>query len=324
VPDPASTDPTRDPLLDTSAFLPAPLGKSEPHRLTEAFFGPEGLRAGWGFALYLALVVALGMAARFLMRPMMHRLKGSVWQSLAQEVAVTLCAILPAVVTSRIEKRPFGAYGLPGRGAFRTMFGLGAIWGFVALSLLLVALRSSNAFYFGNISVHGLRAIKFALFWALMFILVAFFEEFLFRGYSLYTLRRGIGFWPAALLLSALFGWVHLGNQGESWRGALAAGLIGLFFCFTLLRTGNLWFAVGLHASWDWAESYFYGVPDSGTMVQGHLLNPSFHGAAWLTGGTVGPEGSVLVFVVIAAMFVAVHLTFPGDTAEADAALPVR
>ena len=42
------------------------------------------------------------------------------------------------------------------------------------------------------------------------------------------------------------------------------------------------------------------GFRDSGTMVQGHLLNPSFHGAAWLTGGTVGPEGSVLVFVVIA------------------------
>ena len=120
------------------------------------------------------------------------------------------------------------------------MFGLGAIWGFVALSLLLVALRGSNAFYFGNIGVHGLRAIKFALFWALMFILVAFFEEFLFRGYSLYTLRRGIGFWPAALLLSALFGWVHLGNQGESWRGASAAGLIGLFFCFTLFQHGKL------------------------------------------------------------------------------------
>ena len=118
------------------------------------------------------------------------------------------------------------------------------------------------------------------------------------------------------MALSALFGGLHLGNKGESWRGALAAGLIGLFFCFTLRRTGNLWFAVGLHASWDWAESYFYGVPDSGTMVQGHLLNPSFHGPAWLTGGTVGPEGSVLVFVVIAALFAAFHFTHPLPEAE--------
>jgi hypothetical protein len=114
------------------------------------------------------------------------------------------------------------------------------------------------------------------------------------------------------VLLSLGFGYVHLSNPGESWRGALSAGLIGLFFCFTLLRTGNLWFAVGLHASWDWAESFFYGVPDSGLNIPGHLLSPSFQGPAWLTGGTVGPEGSVLVFVVIAVLFAAFHVTHPG------------
>ena len=86
---------------------------------------------------------------------------------------------------------------------------------------------------------------------------------------------------------------------------------IGLFFCFTVRRTGTLWFAIGLHASWDWAQSYVYGVADSGMMAQGHLLNPSFQGPAWLTGGSVGPEGSVLVFVVIGLLFAVFHLTHP-------------
>ena len=307
------TDPATDPqpLLPTTSDLPAPLAKPEPHWLTELFFGPEGLRSGWGFALYLALVVAMVMAARFLMHPMMHRLKGTVWQFLAQELIFVTCAVLPAVVMSWIEKRPFGSYGLPARGAFGKKFAWGVVWGFVALSLLLVTLRGSNAFYFGSVGVHGIQAVKFGMFWGLVFLLVGFFEEFLFRGYSLFTLSRGMGFWPTALLLSGIFGYVHLGNQGESWRGALAAGLIGLFFCFTVLRTGNLWFAVGLHTSWDWAESYFYGVPDSGMLVQGHLLNPSFHGPAWLTGGTVGPEGSVLVFMVIGILFAVFHVTHP-------------
>jgi membrane protease YdiL (CAAX protease family) len=89
--------------------------------------------------------------------------------------------------------------------------------------------------------------------------------------------------------------------------------LIGLFFCFTLRRTGSLWFAVGMHASWDWGESYLYSVPDSGGMVPGHLLNSSFHGPRWLTGGSVGPEGSVLVFVVIAAAWVVFDLIYPAD-----------
>src|SRR5262249_24387501 len=82
-------------------------------------------------------------------------------------------------------------------------------------------------------------------------------------------------------------------------------------FCLTLYRTGNLWFAVGFHAAFDWGESYLYSVPDSGTTVTGHLLNSSFHGSRWITGGTVGPEGSLFVFVMIALTWVAFAWAYP-------------
>ncbi len=311
------TDP--QPQLEVSPdSAPQPqslLVSPEPHWFSTLFFGPEGLRSGWGLALYLVLFRLLIMGAQVLLRPAMHRLTGTLWKDLAQYLAITTCVILPAVVMSRIEKRPFGLYGLPARGAFGKGFLWGVVWGFAALSLLLVTLRGFHAFYFGAAGLHGERALKFALFWGIYFLLVGFVEEFLLRGYTLFTLSRGITFWPAAFVLSTLFGAGHLQNPGENWRGVLAAGLIGLFFCFTVQRTGNLWFAVGLHASWDWAESYFYGVPDSGTMVQGHYLTPSFQGPAWLTGGSVGPEGSVLVFVVIAILFVAFHVTHPARLA---------
>jgi hypothetical protein len=42
----------------------------------------------------------------------------------------------------------------------------------------------------------------------------------------------------------------------------------------------------------------------------GHLLSSSFHGPAWLTGGSVGPEGSVLVFVMIAGLWIAFDRTY--------------
>jgi membrane protease YdiL (CAAX protease family) len=333
-PDPSTTDPSTDPqpqlaaLPDgTGSTLPSSPPTSsipKPPFYQELFFGPEGLRSGWSFALYLALLVALSAGLRFLLHSPMHHLAGTLWQMLAQYVVLTSCALLPALAMSRMEKRPFGIYGLPARGAFGKTFAWGVVWGFAALSLLLVALRGFHAFYFGFIGVHGTKALKFAMFWAAFFLFVGFFEEFLFRGYTLFTLSRGISFWPAALALSTLFGYVHLGNPGESWRGGLSAGLIGLFFCFTVRRTGNLWFAVGCHASWDWAESYFYGVPDSGMMTQGHLLNSSFRGPAWLTGGTVGPEGSVLVFVVIAILFVAFHALHPASSMEARASSPVQ
>lgn len=290
---------------------PAAEFKTPSNRPSPFLFGPEGLRSGWGFVLYLSLAVSLVVIAQKGLAPSTHGPKGTLWSDMVTRVVVMLCAMLPAVVMAKLEKRPFGAYGLPAREAFGKKFWYGVIWGFAALSFLLVALRFIHIFYFGTIQLHGLRVLKFAVFWGVSFLLVAFFEEFFFRGYTLFTLTRGMGFWPAALALSVLFGAVHLGNKGESWVGAAAAGAIGLFFCLTVRRTGTLWFAVGLHASWDWAESYFYGVPDSGEMVYGHLLNPSSHGPVWLTGGSVGPEGSLLVFAVIAAMFVAFHLLHP-------------
>jgi hypothetical protein len=71
-----------------------------------------------------------------------------------------------------------------------------------------------------------------------------------------------------------------------------------------------------MHAAWDWGESFFYGVPDSGAVAQGHLLNSSLHGANWLTGGTVGPEGSWLVFPVLLLMAAAIHFIFPKRSSD--------
>jgi CAAX protease family protein len=207
-------------------------------------------------------------------------------------------------VMARIERRSFVDYALPGREAFGARFWQGVAWGFVALTVLLLLIRADHGFSFGSMALHGRPLAHYAFIWGLAFLLVGFFEEFLMRGYALFTLTTGMGFWPSALLLSAVFGAAHLGNAGESWVGGAAAGLIGLFFCFTVRRTGSLWFAIGLHAMWDYSESFIYSVPDSGAMVTGHLMNSSVHGPVWLTGGTVGPEASWLVFAVIAAMFI--------------------
>jgi membrane protease YdiL (CAAX protease family) len=282
-------------------------------RLHKIFVGEQGLRPGWRVAVYFVLVAAiallLGQAANHLTpkgKPGSPRL----WTQLVGQAIVLIAAFLPALGFARLEKRPFGSYGLPGKAAFGRNFWIGAVWGFAGLSLLLLAIGLSGDFQLGGLAQHGLRLWEFAAFWGVLFLGVSFFEEFLFRGYSLFTLTEPMGFWPAALLLSVIFGALHLGNQGEAAIGAFAAGLIGLFFCLTVRRTGNLWFAVGFHAAWDWGESFFYSVPDSGQMSRGHLLNSSFHGSKWITGGTVGPEGSLWVLAIIAVIWIAFDRTF--------------
>jgi len=73
-----------------------------------------------------------------------------------------------------------------------------------------------------------------------------------------------------------------------------------LLFCLFLRRTGNLWWAVGFHAGWDWGQTFFYGVPDSGIAPYHNLFGSAFDGPRWLTGGSVGPEASVFTPIVLA------------------------
>ncbi len=275
----------------------------QPSYVWTVFFDGDGLRPGWGVAFYVAMFYALEYVA--------SRWAGSVdpggsglWSMMLEEFGVFVAAVVPAVVLARVENRPWGAYGLPGRRAFGKLFWVGAVWGFASITLLLGTMYGLRVFEVGHLAIHGMRGVKFAAFWGLYFLLVGLFEDFHFRGYLQFTLTRGIGFWPAAALLSGYFGWSHRLNEGERWTGLLAAAMIGLFFCLTLRRTGSLWFAVGFHAAWDWGETFVYSVPDSGTGFPGHLLKTSLHGPAWLTGGVVGPEGSLLCFVVIGVVWV--------------------
>lgn len=279
-------------------------------RMQRIFLGRDGLRPIWRLVLYLLMYRALRFCLFVLLA---YGLPGtlSLWRQTAAELGLAIIALAPALLMSRIEGRTFGCYGLPLGNAFGRMFWVGALWGMTSLTLLLVALRGAHAFYFGAVVLHGVRALKFAVFWAVFFLIVAFYEEFFSRGYTQFTLTAAVGFWPAAVLLSLGFGALHLENPGESWVGILGAMLIGFFFCLTLRRTGNLWFAVGFHVSWDWGESYFYSVPDSGGMAPGHLLHSSLQGPRWLTGGSVGPEGSFFLFVLLALLWVVFAQVYP-------------
>jgi membrane protease YdiL (CAAX protease family) len=121
---------------------------------------------------------------------------------------------------------------------------------------------------------------------------------------------EGSGFWQAAWVTSTLFGFVHTSNGGENWIGIFAAAAIGFVFCVSVRVTGSAWWAIGCHAAWDWAETYFYGAADSGLPAQGHYLTTSPAGSALWSGGTDGPEGSVLVLGIILLLLVALLVIY--------------
>lgn len=284
------------------------------------FLGPNGIRAGWRLLLFLAFFLGISFLAS---KGLHHVSAFATWAKsqpkgtinaafgVTSEVLSVVFLFLAAWIMSKIEKRSFADYGLPLNQAFGKRFWQGIPFGFLALSLLLAMIAALHGFSLGGTEVGGTQAVTYGALFAVCFIFVGMSEEFLFRGYMQATLGSGIGFWPAAVLLSIFFGAGHLGNPGEAKIGAVMAGSFGLVAAFSLRRTGNIWFPIGMHAAWDWGETYFYGVPDSGLLATGRLFKSASHGPNWLTGGTVGPEGSYLVFPVLILICVAVYFAFP-------------
>jgi uncharacterized protein len=295
--------------ISSSRSLPTPR-ESALSPFSEIFLGPDGLYPGARWLIYLAMAFVTVGLLNFLLSGLQPE-PTPLWWTMVTEARLMVAAILPAFLMARIEGRSFGDFGLPAKAGFGRDFWAGAFWGFASLTVLMLVLAAVRAYSFGSFSLHGARIFKFAFYYAIFFLITALFEDFLMRGYSQWLLAQGMGFWPAAALLSLVFGAMHWGNPGEAKIGLAAVVAIGFFFCLTLRRTGTLWFAIGFHMAWDWAESFFYSVPDSGTVVHGHLLNSTFHGSDWLTGGSVGPEGSYLLFILIAALWLVFSRAYP-------------
>ncbi len=269
------------------------------------FIGANGLRAGWGVLCFVALFAGFEFLAALVVRHFMHRHHLAailpIKVALMGEVAQFIPVLLATAIMAWIERRPLLAYGYQGT-ARAARFFWGLVSGFVALSVLVGILWKAGLLVFDGETLHGAAIWKYGFAWAFVFLLVAFFEESTLRGYLQYTLSRGIGFWWGALLLSFLFGFSHGTNPGETPVGLFAAGAVGLVFCLSLWYTGSLWWAIGCHASWDWAESYFWGTSDSGLVAEGHLFSEHPAGLKLWSGGTTGPEGSLLVIGLLALM----------------------
>ncbi len=257
----------------------------------------------------------------------------------------SLSVLIAAWLMGKIERRPSSAYGLGGRRRLPNFLS-GLAWGVALLSLLVFTLRACGLLVFDARLLFGASALRYGAVWFAGFLLVGLFEETFFRGYLQFTLARGIngiydwlrsfgprateysvsggnqtalrsttqaapGFWTAAVLLSFGFGFTHRTNAGESPIGLLAAALIAVVFCLSLWRTGSLWWAIGFHAAWDWAQSFLYGVADSGMVAQGHLFATHPAGRALLSGGLTGPEGSLFILPILALTAAVILLTLP-------------
>lgn len=324
------------PLIDATLTPAETIPPRQTSTLHKIFIGEDGLRAGWGLLIFIAMF----FATAYCINVVGHKFypsapKGSKAASEAMgsprfmligESLQFLLVLLLSWIMSKIERRPASVYGFGDSRKFSHFFaGLG--WGVTCLSLLVLTLWKTGLLVFDSRLLFGSDVVRYGAIWLLGFLLVGLFEEYATRGYVQYTLTRGLagfyrwafktrhsaalGFWTSALVWSFLFGFGHKSNPGESPVGLLSAGLVGFVFCLSLWRTGSLWWAIGFHASWDWAQNFLYGTADSGLMVQHRLLATHPAGKPILSGGTTGPEGSIFILAILALMSLIIVFTLP-------------
>jgi len=319
----------------------APLAPADPPP-SPILFGRFGLRAGWSMLIFVPLfiifafiliVTALGVAGKLpqTIAEMSHPAKVTqphpipdirALDAFMADILQFGGLVLAGLLVARIERRRPSVYGI---GRARLLdFLPGAFWGLATLSLLVVLLHATHLLVFDTQALRGAAAFSSGAKWLLAFLAVGLFEEYLSRGFLQFTLTRGvfglaekisfpharaIAFTIAAFFMSLFFSAGHLHNARENPMGIIMTFLAAIIFSYALWRTGSLWWAIGFHMAWDWAQSFLYGVPDSGQISAGRLFHTHPTGNPLLSGGIDGPEGSVYVIPIMLLAALAIRFT---------------
>ncbi|HTV52863.1 MAG TPA: CPBP family intramembrane glutamic endopeptidase [Steroidobacteraceae bacterium] len=289
-------------------------------RYRSLWMGRDGLRSVWSVLLYVLIGAAVtGLLfgtvywlAHFTPADLKALSSKLVPKVRAALVLAQACGLLVATAAmARIEGRSWLDYGLGGPRA-ALLFAKGAFWGALLMAALVGALGLTHAVRISPSGSAGWPLAVSALVWAGVYLPGALVEELLFRGYPFFRLARSTTPARAAIVMSVWFGAAHLGNKGEAVLGIVQVVSVGLVYCLAVWRTGSLWWAFGAHAAWNWTQTFVFGGSNSGLPASGQWLLSTPQGPAWLSGGSVGPEGSVLSLAAMALMAWIIVLTLPG------------
>jgi uncharacterized protein len=137
--------------------------------------------------------------------------------------------------------------------------------------------------------------------WLLLDFAGALGEEIYGRAIVLVVAEAFLG-WKCAMIVSGvMFSGFHVSNLGATRIWLFRLFLQGVVLAYAVFRTNSVWWSVGYHTGWNWVSAPLFGAVGSGYFDEGHILNFWPHGSIWITGGSVGPEGSVLAFVAVLA-----------------------
>lgn len=245
--------------------------------------------------LYVISVVFLTMLLSALLLPLVTHVfavssSGFVYYVMAESCLLFSAVLMAWFMLVYVDHRPFSDLGLTLRG-----HGKDLVYG-VLVAVALYAVGFGVSLALGAVCVTEVHFYPVDLLagW-FFFVLVAFAEEIMVRGYILgRLLSTRMNKFLALLLSSLVFAAGHLFNPGVAFLPMLNLVLAGLLLGASYLYTRNLWFPISLHLFWNWIQGPVLGYEVSGNNFGKTLLTLEFPEPNLINGGAFGFEGSVI------------------------------
>ncbi len=268
------------------------------------FINPDTyiLRAGWRIFVFFIIFMALNVGLTLGVREILGSLKGGGTLSFT---LLGISATISAYISRKyIDKKSFTSFGLKKDKAavldvISGVVNSAIIMAGIYFLMLYTGLIEFTGFSWWTDSVSNdaqssmaVMPVILSVFWKLM--VVAWWEELVFRGVVLQNIIKGMGLVWAVIISSILFGLVHAGNPDATILSSLMIAFITLQLIYAYLKTGQLWLPIGLHLGWNFFQASVFGFASSGqtspTMIMQNPIGPD-----WLSGGSFGAEGSILI-----------------------------
>lgn len=225
---------------------------------------------------------------------------------LLMQITMLTSVVIAAIISLRIEGKPFSDLGLSFKGRSKDIF-----YG-MTIAIVIYAIGFGILLLIGAVKVTGWNFNPLGLLYSLFFyILVSLTEEIMVRGFVLgRLLNTQMNRFVALLLSSIIFSLLHLLNPGISVFSLINIVLAGILLGASYLYTRNLAFPLSLHLFWNWIQGPILGFKVSGNDTSTSLLSLQLEENNPLNGGDFGFEGSILssiLIVVLAIIIIFLH-----------------
>lgn len=202
------------------------------------------------FCFFLVAAIVFGVVFTYLpdLEPLLDSTIGQLLASVLIYILVLFVVILPiwAIRNRAYVLKVLGVTKRPTRAIWWLPF---LMWAAYMGTTIIAALVASllpwvDADQQQEIGFQDLtQPIEYVVAFVALVILPPIAEELLFRGYLFGRLREKFGFWLTTIVVSVMFGIVHL-----QWNVGIDVAVLSLFLCYLREKTGSIWASITLHA----------------------------------------------------------------------------